>query len=435
MNYMAAKYQSMPVAITVEGANILTRSLIVFGQGLNRAHPNMQDIVAAIGKGDAQDEFSKHAWSLVGHGAKNAGSAFSQALVRPRGNPGGKGAAAYHEAQLQRLAAAFAVTTDLGLVLGGKLKTAEFLSGRYADILSNLYLVSRESGVGSRESRVESRESRFRGWGASEEGEPEQCWVETHTCIVHRLPPPLRSRLQPTGLRRPLVRQEEPRRGHGRGRGPRDADHPVRHRGGVPRDQRQLSHPPRRLAHAPHRVSNGLWVLQQAGGQPVGAEGVEGVQGVRRGGGRRRSAEKAKNSHKNSRNDHHSSSVSVPPYLRTSVAPFLAPPALAPRRSLSPRRLPCATSSPKASSSPRIPRTGSTRSTRRCPCASRRTRWGFPPSTFQLSPQTTLTLTLTTAQLPSIPTPPLLQTPHRTARSCASCVARSARRLPRKRSS
>ena len=140
MNYMAAKYQSMPVAITVEGANILTRSLIVFGQGLNRAHPNMQDIVSAIGKGDAQDEFSKHAWSLVGHGAKNAGSAFSQALVRSRSNPGGKGAAAYHEAQLQRLAAAFAVTTDLGLVLGGKLKTAEFLSGRYADILSNLYL-------------------------------------------------------------------------------------------------------------------------------------------------------------------------------------------------------------------------------------------------------------------------------------------------------
>merc|ERR1711965_332388 len=111
MNYMAAKYQSMPVAITVEGANILTRSLIVFGQGLNRAHPNMQDIVSAIGKGDAQDEFSKHAWSLVGHGAKNAGSAFSQALVRSRSNPGGKGAAAYHEAQLQRLAAAFAVTT------------------------------------------------------------------------------------------------------------------------------------------------------------------------------------------------------------------------------------------------------------------------------------------------------------------------------------
>eukprot|EP00941_MAST-03F_sp_MAST-3F-sp1_P001156 g1156.t1 len=138
MNYMAGKYQSMPVAITVEGANILTRSLIVFGQGLNRAHPNMQDLVHTISDGNDQAGFSKHAWALVGHGASNALSSFTGVFTRSRSK--GSDPAKYHEAQLQRLANAFAVCTDLGLVLGGKLKTAECLSGRYADILSNLYL-------------------------------------------------------------------------------------------------------------------------------------------------------------------------------------------------------------------------------------------------------------------------------------------------------
>lgn len=109
----------------------------MFGQGLNRAHPHMQDLIASISKGDDKKGFSKHVRSLLGHGTTNAFRAFSQAITRTRSK---SDISRFHESQLNRLSAAFAVTTDLGLILGGRLKTAEQLSGRYADILSNLYL-------------------------------------------------------------------------------------------------------------------------------------------------------------------------------------------------------------------------------------------------------------------------------------------------------
>jgi alkylation response protein AidB-like acyl-CoA dehydrogenase len=111
MNYMATKYQSMPVAITVEGANILTRSLIVFGQGLNRAHPNMQDLIGTIQKGDDLAGFSRHAWALVGHGARNAARSFATALSparalrrapdAARGGASADAVRAFHEAQVR----------------------------------------------------------------------------------------------------------------------------------------------------------------------------------------------------------------------------------------------------------------------------------------------------------------------------------------------
>ena len=68
-NYMGALYRSVPVGITVEGANILTRSLMVFGQGAIRAHPYMLKEILALGEADAEkglDQFDQAFWSHVG---------------------------------------------------------------------------------------------------------------------------------------------------------------------------------------------------------------------------------------------------------------------------------------------------------------------------------------------------------------------------------
>eukprot|EP00940_MAST-03C_sp_MAST-3C-sp2_P000120 g120.t1 len=137
-NFMGNAYQSIPVAITVEGSNTLTRSLIVFGQGLNRAHPVMQDLIASIQDGDDAKGFHKQLLKLVSHAATNAGRSFGQSIARRRSK--GTNLVSYYESQLQRLASAFAFSADLGMTLGGKLKVAEMQSGRFADILSEIYL-------------------------------------------------------------------------------------------------------------------------------------------------------------------------------------------------------------------------------------------------------------------------------------------------------
>lgn len=137
-NHVGNGYMGLPIAITVEGANILTRSMITFGQGLNRAHPNLIHIVDSIEKGDDQAGFAKHVSGFLGHLATNVGRSVGRAVVRPRSKS--SGLSAYYEAQLGRLASNFAVSADLALVLGGRLKFEEMLSGRFADSLGTLYL-------------------------------------------------------------------------------------------------------------------------------------------------------------------------------------------------------------------------------------------------------------------------------------------------------
>ena len=97
----------------------------------------MQDLIGSINAGNQAVAFHKHVASLVGHAATNAGRSVARAATRSRDS---SKPFEYHRSQLDRLASAFAVTADLGLVLGGRLKVAECLSGRYADILSNLYM-------------------------------------------------------------------------------------------------------------------------------------------------------------------------------------------------------------------------------------------------------------------------------------------------------
>lgn len=136
-NYMAGFYNAMPVAITVEGANTLTRSLIIYGQGLTRAHPHLYDLIKTIQHGDDLEGFTREVGNVVTHGLQNAKNSIQRAFVKPLGK---KDLVKHYEAKMSRLAANFAFSSDLALVLGGKLKSAEMISGRFADVLSNIYL-------------------------------------------------------------------------------------------------------------------------------------------------------------------------------------------------------------------------------------------------------------------------------------------------------
>ncbi|MEE9342199.1 MAG: acyl-CoA dehydrogenase [Gammaproteobacteria bacterium] len=142
-NYLARGYEGVPISITVEGANILTRSLIIFGQGAIRCHPYLlKEMDSATAKDlPAFDE------ALSGH-VKLAMSNFSRTFLHGITGayfakaPGNRIENRCYK-QLTRLSAAFAITSETALLLlGGSLKRRESLSGRLGDVLSHLYLAS-----------------------------------------------------------------------------------------------------------------------------------------------------------------------------------------------------------------------------------------------------------------------------------------------------
>ncbi|NRB71224.1 MAG: DUF1974 domain-containing protein, partial [Xanthomonadales bacterium] len=146
-NYLAHSYKALPVAITVEGANILTRSLIIFGQGAIRAHPwLLKEMQAAQGPANSQArrDFDHALFSHAGFTISNAVRALMLGLSfgwTTRAPVAGKTARYYR--QLTRMSAAFALLADAVLLtLGGKFKFKESLSGRFADALIHLYLAS-----------------------------------------------------------------------------------------------------------------------------------------------------------------------------------------------------------------------------------------------------------------------------------------------------
>lgn len=145
-NYLAAQYRSVPIGITVEGANILTRNLMIFGQGAIRSHPYMLKELLALSIED--DEKALHAfddtfWKHAGHSVANAFRAFVRGWTGGLVGPTPRGASLKgHWRQLSRYAAAFALLADLCLLtLGGSLKRREMLSARLGDILAELYLL------------------------------------------------------------------------------------------------------------------------------------------------------------------------------------------------------------------------------------------------------------------------------------------------------
>lgn len=140
-NVLADGYTGAAIGITVEGANILTRTLIVFGQGAIRCHPYIQREVAAVGAGDGK----ALARALLGHAGFFLANAVRAALLGlTRGllaRPPVSGPTARSYRRLAWASARFAVLTDLALLtLGGKLKFREKLSGRFADALSWMFL-------------------------------------------------------------------------------------------------------------------------------------------------------------------------------------------------------------------------------------------------------------------------------------------------------
>lgn len=145
-NYLARGYQALPIAITVEGANILTRSLIIFGQGAIRAHPWLLKEMAAARdpRPGARKAFDKALFGHVGYMISNVVRALMLGLSRGRATrPPVKGPSAHYFRQMTRMTAAFCFVSDLVLVsLGGGFKFKEMLSGRLADALIHLYLGS-----------------------------------------------------------------------------------------------------------------------------------------------------------------------------------------------------------------------------------------------------------------------------------------------------
>ncbi len=146
-NYLGYAYQATPVAITVEGANILTRNLMIFGQGAIRCHPYvLAEMQAAADPDKARGlaAFDQALFGHIGYSINRAVRAFTLGLTGARlaGTPV-PGPNGRHFQQLERMSAALAFTSDVAMgVLGGDLKRRERLSARLGDVLSHLYLAS-----------------------------------------------------------------------------------------------------------------------------------------------------------------------------------------------------------------------------------------------------------------------------------------------------
>src|SRR5579863_2698031 len=146
-NYLARGYQAVPVSITVEGANILTRSMIIFGQGAIRAHPYLLKEMEAAGSDDharAAVDFDRALFAHVGFTISNAARSLFLGLrgALIAAAPGAGRTRRYYR-QLTRMSSAFTFMADVGLLtLGGEMKRKEKLSARYGDILSHLYMAS-----------------------------------------------------------------------------------------------------------------------------------------------------------------------------------------------------------------------------------------------------------------------------------------------------
>ena len=147
MNYLSTHYLGIPIAITVEGANILTRNLMIFGQGATRCHPFVLKEMAAAADPEAErgaEAFDRWLFQHIGHTAGNMGRAFGLALTSSRWVKVPSNCATKREFQhLSRLCAGLAVTSDMAmLTLGGALKRKELISARLGDALAYLYMAS-----------------------------------------------------------------------------------------------------------------------------------------------------------------------------------------------------------------------------------------------------------------------------------------------------
>ncbi|HDX8593072.1 acyl-CoA dehydrogenase FadE [Aeromonas dhakensis] len=146
-NYLARGYQGAPIAVTVEGANILTRSMIIYGQGAIRCHPYVLPEMLAASHPDQEQalkDFDKAVFSHVGFAISNLVRSFWLGLTGARfaAAPFKDQTKGYYQ-QISRLSANLAFLSDMAMgTLGGELKRKERVSARLGDVLSQLYLAS-----------------------------------------------------------------------------------------------------------------------------------------------------------------------------------------------------------------------------------------------------------------------------------------------------
>ncbi|WP_022834545.1 acyl-CoA dehydrogenase [Salisaeta longa] len=168
-NLLANAYIGTPISITVEGANILTRTMMIFGQGAIRCHPYALKEIEALMDGDVK-AFDKAFWSHIGHVVRNGFRAFGLSLSR--GTLAGTPVSGPHASYYRKLAwasASFAFWADMAMgSLGGALKRKEKITGRFADILSWMYL-----GMATL--------ARFEKEGRKPEQEPFMHWAMQHS--------------------------------------------------------------------------------------------------------------------------------------------------------------------------------------------------------------------------------------------------------------
>ncbi|HSN21740.1 MAG TPA: acyl-CoA dehydrogenase [Usitatibacter sp.] len=164
-NYLGRAWQTVPIAITVEGANILTRSMIIFGQGAIRCHPFVLKEIEAAAKNDLA-AFDRALWGHMAFTVSNGARSLWLGITGGKGIavPGPRQTRRYLQL-MTRFSAAFALLSDASMfVIGGSLKRKEMISARLGDILSLLYMAS-------------ATVKRFQDEGCQEEDMPLLTWA------------------------------------------------------------------------------------------------------------------------------------------------------------------------------------------------------------------------------------------------------------------
>ena len=134
-NVLGNAYQAIPVGITVEGSNILTKNLIIFGQGLMKSHPYLYNIIHSIEKED-EIMFKNNLKGIIGNSLSNLGNSLFYKLY---GNT--MFLLKKEDMLVNKFVCNFAVTANMILLMGTKFKTNEFTSGRMAEIMGSLYII------------------------------------------------------------------------------------------------------------------------------------------------------------------------------------------------------------------------------------------------------------------------------------------------------
>jgi acyl-CoA dehydrogenase len=175
-NYLGRGWQGVPVGITVEGANIMTRSLMIFGQGAIRCHPYVLKEMQTLAIADKDEQlraFDETLFAHIGFGVSNAVRSVVMGLCFGKiGKVPGDDYTRRYYRKLDRYSAALALCADVAMgVLGGKLKFKEKLSARLGDVLSYLYIAS-------------AMLKRYEDQGRPESDRPFLAWA-FHDCMWH----------------------------------------------------------------------------------------------------------------------------------------------------------------------------------------------------------------------------------------------------------